>query len=385
MRRVPHSATDNNLKAALLDAALAFYSRGLSIIPCRRKKAAVKWEPFQERRPSAEQLSDGFHRPGITGLAVIHGVVSGGLVIRDWDRGAAYQDWALRHPDLARILPTVKTHRGMHVYAIAPKGFARLPDGEYRGDSGHYTLLPPSLHPDGGSYSWVVPLPDGDIPTVDDPVTAGLVPDGVSILVESAVRSTHASSEHTQAHSSYSLHVSDSSIIETAIVATLPNGAGQRNRRLFDMARRLKAIIPTASMAELEPIVRAWHTRALPVIRTKDWLVTWVDFRIAWTRIRHPAGVTMAHIAEAARADTPDNADPISRLAALCRALQAHHGPGRAWPLSCRRAGAEIGVSHDTAARLLKLLCAERIIELVKPDGGKGSRRAAEYRYLPTE
>jgi hypothetical protein len=74
------------------------------------------------------------------------------------------------HPDLAQTLPTVATSRGRHVYFRAgPADLFFLDlrdlnppeDGEYRGDSGHYCLLPPSRHPDGPTYKWLLPPPDG--------------------------------------------------------------------------------------------------------------------------------------------------------------------------------------------------------------------------------
>src|SRR5262249_35408825 len=145
------------------------------------------------------------------------------------------------------------------------------------------------------------------------------------------------------------------------------------------------AIMPRATMDKLELIVRAWFVRALPIICTKDWLETWIDFRVAWARVKRPAGATMAEIVARARARTQADADAIAQLVTLAQAIQEHHGPGRAWPLSCRMAAKEIGVGHDTAARLLKMLCVEGVLELVTPAGAKGSHIAAEYRYIDPE
>jgi hypothetical protein len=78
-------------------------------------------------------------------LAVVLGDVSGGLVCRDYDDSAAFGRWSAAHPNYATALPTVATARGGHVYfRAAPTDlrFVDLADGEYRGDSGHYCLLP---------------------------------------------------------------------------------------------------------------------------------------------------------------------------------------------------------------------------------------------------
>jgi Bifunctional DNA primase/polymerase, N-terminal len=365
---IPKTQPANN-PHKLLDHALEYAARGWSIIPVIGKRAAGLWRPFQERRADEPTLRKLFGRQGITGLAVILGSASGGLACRDFDDAGAYDRWTAEHPDLAATLPTVATARGFHIYFRGPDGFRNLGDGEYRGDAGHYCLLPPSGHPDGHTYTWSIPLPSGELPLLD-PEKTGLL--------------TQADSRKTQANTAYTLHVSDefSAEIENSILATLPTGPGKRNRQLFALARRLKAIMPDATMDALEVIVRAWHTRALPVIRTQEWLESWIDFRTAWAKVKRPIGATMAEIVTAAKAQTPADADAIAKLVNLCRAMQKHHGPGRAWSLSCRMAATIIGTGHDTAARLLKMLAEEGTIQLATKAGPKGSSKAAEYRFL---
>jgi hypothetical protein len=139
--------------------------------------------------------------------------------------------------------------------------------------------------------------------------------------------------------------------------------------------------MPTATINELEHVVRQWHVRALPIITTKDWDESWIDFRIAWARIRKPFDETMSEIVAIAKARAPADADVIAKVVALCQSLQEHHGPGQVWPLSCRMAGAIVGVGHDKAARILKMLVIEGVIELVMPRGKNGSGIATEYRF----
>src|SRR5262249_9317220 len=121
----------------------------------------------QRAAPDESALRQLFSRPGISGVAVVLGSASGGLVCRDFDQLIAYERWAATHRDLAAILPTVRTCRGTHLYFQGPEGFADLGDGEYRGDSKHYCLLPPSQHPDGPLYSWLIPLPEVELPIID--------------------------------------------------------------------------------------------------------------------------------------------------------------------------------------------------------------------------
>src|SRR5262249_34950027 len=110
---------------------------------------------------------------------------------------------------------------------------------------------------------------------------------------------------------------------------------------------------------------------------------SWEEFGEAWLNVRSPIGVTWNGIVQkAATSPSAKSEDDHVRLINLCAGLQEHHGPGRSWPLSCRKAAEVIGVPYQKAARLLKLLQFEKVIELVKTAGPKGSGRAAEYRVI---
>ena len=165
------------LSTDILKAAFGHAQRDWSVIPIRSgtKRAAGKWREYQKRRPSESELKSWFGNGSGFGLAVVLGEVSGGLVCRDFDDTVAYEVWAAEYPDLAKTLPTVATARGRHVYFRAQLlRSQKLPDGEYRAN-GNYVLLPPSLHPSGARYTWLVPPPVGDIPFVD-PIESGLLP-----------------------------------------------------------------------------------------------------------------------------------------------------------------------------------------------------------------
>lgn len=161
----------------ILAAALACVQRGWSVIPIKSgtKVAAVRWGKYQKRRPDRSELESWFGNGSGFELALVLGDISGGLVCRDFDDKADYDAWAAGFPDLARTLPTVATSRGRHVYFRAKTLTSqKFDDGEYRAN-GNYVLLPPSLHPSGVRYTWVVRPPEGDFPLVD-PVKSGLLP-----------------------------------------------------------------------------------------------------------------------------------------------------------------------------------------------------------------
>jgi hypothetical protein len=159
----------------LLDEVLELHERfGWSLVPVRGKKAVGRWKQHQVKAPSARVLQVLFSPATVTGAAVIHGPVSGGLVIRDFDDAGAYRDWKRSHRSLARKLPTVRTDRGFHVYFRGPSLFEKLSDGEYRGTPGQYTLVPPSRHPSGRLYEWLQ-RPVDEIPRVEQPGACGLL------------------------------------------------------------------------------------------------------------------------------------------------------------------------------------------------------------------
>lgn len=356
----------------LLDHALAYGERGWSIISVIGKRAAGQWKPFQHRPADKPTLRRMFANAGITGLAVVTGAVSGGLAIRDFDHASAYEAWAKIHAEDAASLPTVKTARGYHVYGrLDSEQYATLDDGELRSDSKHYVVLPPSHHPNGTPYTWLVPLP---------PVGTSLpiLPDGLAAIAQ--VTPCNPSNP-----------IACVTSVEQAIARTLPTAPGQRNRRLFDLARQLKGIMPEADGSELRAIVREWHRQALGVIRTKDFGESWSDFTLAWQNIRRPAGQSFAAaVATTHSDDIPPVLQPLVKqlgydghlrtLLVLCWSLQRQWGENP-FPLSGRKAAEALDdISHVHAWRLLKTLQFDRVITLVS-QGSKAKAKANEYRF----
>lgn len=376
--------------AAVVDAAVAYAERGWSVLPLRGdKRPAVRaWKSRQSERARPEDIAGWFGRlKTAKGVGVVLGAVSGNLAARDFDDERAYHRWAEAHPDLAATLPTVQTGRGFHVYFRAESVKTKtLGDGELRGE-GAYMVLPPSPHPSGIVYAWIVPLPDGELPEVD-PHAVGLsrswidAGDGgcATERTENTERTettenteTTETTEDTEDTEAIGEVWSEKtkSAIDDAISRTLPLAFGNRNWHVFKLCRALKSIpelagINTSRVRVLKPTVREWHTRGLANMLTKDFGTTWADFAYSWPRVRFPEGDdTLRRAVEAAEAATPpawareDYTDPrMLLLASLCRELQRIAGEG-VFFLSVRSGGEAVKADHGVVNRWLHGLVGE--------------------------
>jgi hypothetical protein len=369
---------DLSTKVEVLDHALAYAARGWSIIAVAGKKAVGLWTTYQTNPPDKQTLVRLFAKKGITGLAVILGKVSGGLAVRDFDKADAYHAWAEANPEDASRLPTVRTARGFHVYGrLDEETFAKLSDGELIGNSRHIVVLPPSAHPDGGVYTWVNPLPSASssLPVLPP----SLMP------ARRQERNTRHNPPH---HIACVLTVSQEFVPEWAkevIASSLPSGPGQRNRRLFDLARGLKRLKPDTPPEALRQIVHEWHREALPVIRTKPFDPTWQEFITAWNRINWRGGIGLEEVVAAAlEAPFPRSADAydtpeMQQLVAVCAALQEVWND-RPFFLPVRGVEKVLGVPRMTANRMLATLQFDGVLKLVTK-GSKRTGNASEYLY----
>jgi hypothetical protein len=380
----------------MLEHALAYYRLGLSVVPVHPtlKKPATMWGGKQNERADENELGFWFENPDSPHrIGVVCGTVSGNLAVRDFDSMAAYQHWATEHPTFAETLPTVETGRpGRHLYlrtTDCPKTRS-FDDGEFRG-AGAFVVAPPSRHETGKAYQWLCGIP-ATIPEID-PEQAGLLrcwaptrdAPGSAIATEST-----ESTESTEDIVSV-LSVVSRADVARAIQQTRPLAEGQRHHRLFEFARRLKAIPELADLqaAELRDVVKAWHLAALPTITTKDFESTSWDFAEGWEKVRYPAGSDPVQIAieQAMKDDAPKCAaqygnPKVQLLVKLCRRLQGSAGNAPFF-LACRRAGKALGEPHDTVARWLRGLVRDGVLERTgSKDQGGGGRRAFRYRYL---
>jgi len=387
---------------------------GLSLIPLSPRvkyPPAVKWKRYQSKRVTKQTLRKWVLDRGYQ-LAALMGDISGGIVSRDFDSMEAYQRWAERHASLASTLPTMLTARGKHVFAVmnsdeafcasAGKQYVGFGDGEFRVGSGCYCLLPPAMHPNGIVYQWEIP-PNGSFPRLH-PNESGFARAYVETgeVVTQQTQQTQAytgrhrqdTSRPSQEEDSPSARLRDASVsvnerLGLAISETLPTGPGQRNRQLLVLARYIKAIPECArdSPSQLRNVVKAWHKQALPVIRTKEFEETWMDFVHAWQNVRLAIGEgAMCEVVhDASLDDLPEIVQDYDRkearlLVAVCRELQ-RRANRKPFYLSCRTAGDLVDIDHQTAARWLRMFVVDGILKETSKGSIKG-HKASEYQYI---
>jgi hypothetical protein len=174
--------------------------------------------------------------------------------------------------------------------------------------------------------------------------------------------------------------------IQEAVADTLPLARGQRNRCVFSLARRLKALpeLASADLRQLKPIIQEWHRQALANIETQAFEESWLDFVIAWERVAFAAdqpplewALEQAKLSPVADADEYEQ-EQLRWLVGVCYHLAIKSRDG-VFYLSTRSAGALLGVDHKKANRWLRLLCFDGVLkELAK---GDASGRASRFRW----
>lgn len=383
------------MQNAILEAALFYHDLGWSLIPIKpgTKVPAIRsWKQYQKERASVEQLHKWFDTHPERSIAVILGPVSGDLFCRDFDDLAGYEQWKGDSPELAASLPTTGTSRGRHVYCRSEFGrIVKLNDGELRGAG--YCVLPPSNHPNGTRYEWII-LPHDSIPHLDLAESKFLCP---SVTETTESTEITESPETTQENRRQLKPVVGEGIglvgleFDSAIQAifsrTLPLSSGKRNLAVFELARGLKSM-PGFSEADpnvLKEFVRQWHSLALPNISTQPFEDTWIDFLRAWPRVKFPAGLDpmseiLKRAQQASESDWPYESQGLRLLASLCRELQRAMG-AEPFFLSCRKAGSLLGIHHVRAYRWLWLLENDKIIQTVTK-GDRQTQQATRFRYI---
>lgn len=143
--------------SAILEAALEHERLGHSVIPLRprSKSPLVKWEEYQDRHATPEEIRGWAERWPDMNLGLVTGQVSG-VVVADIDgpTGAAWAEMHLK--DDLLVVQTTGKDSGFHVFfrqnGVQVKNAVRIaPEVDVRGDGG-YVVIAPSIHPNGKRY-----------------------------------------------------------------------------------------------------------------------------------------------------------------------------------------------------------------------------------------
>jgi len=186
----------------LLDNALSYLNRGFSVIPVKPdKKPFVKWEGFQKRRTTPEQIGQWWKSWPNAMIGVVTGPISG-IVVIDVDDPDKGMERLAEYLTTGQV-PTVQTPGGgYHFYFKAPEkclsNSAGTPPGvDFRGVGG-YIVMPPSKNGDGKGYAWLKGL------SLDD-IEPPPLPEPYILLINSYALGgykEHAEDKHTKAHKS---------------------------------------------------------------------------------------------------------------------------------------------------------------------------------------
>jgi hypothetical protein len=361
----------------LLSSAEQYYGLGWTLVPLVNKQPlrGCTRDVCSDHGEVLKLLVD----PRVTGIGVLLGQRSGGVIAWDFDVLDCYRTFCDSDSELACAMPTARTPRpGRHAFAIATSEVRTrpIPGGHLLGD-GSIIVLPPSRHENGGVYEWLSDPFNHELPTLDS--------DELSHLINA--KPVHAIGVHKFAsateeplgqgplnnpliHHTSLIACSDGSpFISYAVAQTVPTGYGQRNDRLFSYARMLRlAFAESEDVDELRPHVEAWHRAALPRIRTKRFDVTWKRFRQAWRDVRLPFGTTLGSIVALAQREPiaiAGRSRDRDRVASLFRAASIVHGGD--FHLGCRTIGVCLNMRWSTANRICHELVARGLLKIVRP------------------
>ena len=155
----------------MIEHALKYAKFGFSVIPVGKdKKSLIKWEEFQQRRATEEEIRQWWDKWPNANIGIVTGVISN-LAVHDIDTDEGKEATHDYIPE-SLITPTVETPRGgQHLYFRCSddklRGNTRVITGCDLRANGNYVVAPPSVNSNGKQYRWIIdlkksipPLPD---------------------------------------------------------------------------------------------------------------------------------------------------------------------------------------------------------------------------------
>lgn len=165
--------------------ALDYLKRGIAIIPLKQngKRPATK-HGLNDWTDNPEQINWWWTQAPTANVGGVMGLASGGVFAIDLDvhEDAAsgiktLEEWEIAHGKLPETWTQQTGSGGRQLFYRTSQPLKNSANSELgvdvRGDGG-YVVLPPSMHPYGEPYEWLVSPDDCDIATADDNVFAFL-------------------------------------------------------------------------------------------------------------------------------------------------------------------------------------------------------------------
>lgn len=168
------------MTSPLVEAAVEYLNLGLSVIALTGKTPNVRVHKAGLHQalsgaPDPEDitgvLTDVFEHPDTTGIAI---VIPYPYVVVDIDGEQGAEQWVelvgFKPDDELGVTWVAKTGRGLHLWyaSTQPTGTIKLgPKLDLKAQGG-YVAAPPSRHPDGGTYRWLI-APSAEVPPKEVP------------------------------------------------------------------------------------------------------------------------------------------------------------------------------------------------------------------------
>ena len=151
------------MKDTLKFARYYVFTLGFSVIPLRPKKkepAISSWTPYRHRKPTGKELKRWFENTD-NNIGIVCGPISGNLAVPDYDQPGAMQ-WAIdqNFPRTAQV-KTGKPEGYHQLFQTDGRPLSNfqnrsdMPGIDFRAEGG-YVVAPPSIHPNGTVYKWVI-------------------------------------------------------------------------------------------------------------------------------------------------------------------------------------------------------------------------------------
>lgn len=172
--------TKNAQDTTMLDAALELAACGFAVFPLKPKsKTPLTAHGFKDATTDETKVRAWWAATPDANIGIATGEVSGGLVVIDVDIDdqngkdgyRSLVEWQNVHGSLPITLSAQTGRGGIHYFYRSPKALKNTANPEksidIRADGG-YVVAPPSVHPNGRKYCWLIPLCPQAIATVDD-------------------------------------------------------------------------------------------------------------------------------------------------------------------------------------------------------------------------